>query len=65
MGENAYAFFNVITDYASNVKHLQARNTNDLQARCGEWLNLLPTETKKPNFSWEDEIIEYKFMLNQ
>ena len=63
MGENAYAFFNVITDYASNVKHLQARNTNDLQARCGEWLNLLPIETKKPNFSWEDEIDNYHFLL--
>ncbi len=27
--------------------------------------NLLALETKKPNFSWEKEVIEYKFMLNQ
>lgn len=59
MGENAYAFFNVITDFASNEKHLQARNTNDLQARCGDWLNLLPVEIKKPTFSWENEVGEH------
>ncbi len=59
MAENAYAFFNVITDYASNIKHLQARNTNELQARCGEWLNLLPTKIKKPAFSWEEEVSDH------
>jgi len=64
MGENAYSFFNVITDYASNTKHLQARNTHELQARCGTWLNLLPSEIIKPNFSWDNEVSEQKELIN-
>ena len=63
MGENAYAFFNVITDYASNIKHFQARSTNEMQVRCGTWLNLLPTEIIKPNFSWENEVSEQKDLI--
>jgi len=62
MGENAYAFFNVITDYASNVEHAQSRATHDSQAKCGTWLNLLPTEIIKPNFSWENELIDYNYL---
>jgi hypothetical protein len=63
MGENAYSFFNVITDYASNTKHLQARSTNEMQVRCGTWLNLLPSEIIKPNFSWENEVSEQKDLI--
>jgi hypothetical protein len=63
MGENAYAFFNVITDYASNIKHFQARSTNEMQVRCGTWLNLLPTEIKRNDFSWEKEVSEQKDLI--
>jgi len=38
MGETAYAFFNVITDYVSNNDKLQAGAINGLQANCGNWL---------------------------
>lgn len=64
MGESAYAFFNVITDYASNVQHLQARNTNEMQARCGKWLNLIGEQVSNPKFSWEEEVDDYKDLIS-
>lgn len=63
MGENAYAFYNVITDYASNTKHLQARTTNSMQIQCGKWLNLIEEQIAKPEFTWEAEIKDYNFLL--
>lgn len=64
MGETAYAFFNVITDYASNTDTLQAGVINGLQAKCGEWLNLISTEYVKPKFSWEEEIKGFDKLLD-
>lgn len=63
MGETAYAFFNVITDYASNNDNLQASAINGLQASCGNWLNLIPTEIIKPTFSWENEVTKHKDII--
>ncbi len=63
MGENAYTFFNVITDYASNENHLQARYINDLQSKCGKWLNIIGTRVADPKFSWEEEVKEYAYMM--
>ncbi|MEI8273168.1 MAG: DUF932 domain-containing protein [Paludibacter sp.] len=63
MGETAYAFFNVITDYASNNDKLQANAINGLQASCGSWLNLIPIEIIKPTFSWENEVIKHKDLI--
>lgn len=65
LGETAYAFFNVITDYASNNDKLQASAINGLQAKCGQWLSLIPTEFIKPTFSWENEVYNYQYLLNR
>ncbi|MEI6554237.1 MAG: DUF932 domain-containing protein [Paludibacter sp.] len=62
MGESAYAFFNVITDYASNVEHLQVRSTNEMQVRCGTWLNLIGEQVSNPKFSWEEEVEDYNYL---
>ena len=64
LGETAYAFFNVITDYASNNNTLQAGAINGLQAKCGQWLNIIGTEYAKPEFNWEEEIEQYHFLMN-
>lgn len=64
MGESAYAFFNVITDYASNVEHLQARSTNEMQAKCGTWLNLIGEQVSNPKFSWEEEVEDYSYLID-
>lgn len=64
MGETAYCFFNVITDYASNTKHLQARSTHELQAKCGTWLNLIGEQVSNPKFTWEEEIKEYDYLTD-
>ncbi len=64
MGETAYAFFNVITDYASNTDTIQAGAINGLQAKCGEWLNMIAVENSKPNFSWKEQINGYNELLD-
>lgn len=63
MGETAYTFFNVITDYASNNDKLPANAINGLQANCGNWLNLIQTEIIKPTFSWENEVTKHKDLI--
>ena len=65
MGETAYAFFNVITDYASNTKHLQARNTHELQVKCGTWLNLIGELVSNPMFTWEEYVGDYKLLIEK
>lgn len=62
-GENAYTFFNVITDYASNANHLQARYTNDLQTKCGSWLNQIGTKATDKKFSWDEEVKDYAYLI--
>ena len=65
MGETAYAFFNVITDYASNNDKLHANAINGLQASCGNWLNLIDSKVSEPKFSWEKEVVDYNYLLNR
>ena len=64
MGETAYAFFNVITDYASNNDKLQANAINGLQSSCGNWLNLIESKVSEPKFSWEKEIVDYNYLID-
>lgn len=64
MGETAYSFFNVITDYVSNTDTLQAGAINGLQAKCGQWLNMITVENSKPNFSWKEQINGYNELLD-
>ncbi len=63
MGETAYAFFNVITDYASNNDKPQANAINVLLANCGNWLNLIQTEIIKPTFSWNNEFENHSDLI--
>ncbi len=60
-GETAYAFFNVITDYASNFPHLQARSMHSMQGRCGNWLTEFCDKHYKKTIDWEIELPDYKF----
>jgi len=62
MGETAYAFFNVITDYASNNDKLQANAINGLQASCGNWLSIIQSKVSETMFSWEKEVKEYQYL---
>jgi len=59
LGETAYAFFNVITDYASNYPHKQARTTHDLQNRCGRWLSEFCRRNSNDEIDWEEELVSY------
>ncbi len=63
MGETAYAFFNVITDYASNNKKLQAGSINGLQTKCGMWVNSVGELVSKAGFNWEVEIKDYLYLM--
>ena len=65
MGETAYAFYNVITDYASNSNKLQASAINGLQAKCGMWINEIGELITKPNFKWEDEIKDFTYLMQE
>jgi hypothetical protein len=64
MGENAYSFFNVITDYSSNETHLQARTTHEMQSKCGKWLNLIGTQVNNSEFSWQKEVKDYSYLVS-
>lgn len=63
-GETAYAFFNVITDYASNNSQVNANSINGLQTKCGSWINQIDDLILKHGFNWDDEIKEYNYLLN-
>ena len=65
MGETAYAFYNVITDYASNSNKLQASAINGLQAKCGMWINEIGELITKHNFKWEDEIKDFTYLMQE
>lgn len=64
-GETAYAFFNVITDYASNTSQLQASAVSGLQTRCGMWINELGELVKRKDFSWGKEIEGYQDLIKK
>ena len=63
-GENAYSFFNVITDYASNEVHTQVRTKHEMQIKCGTWLNMIGGRVADPKFTWEDEVKDYKYLMS-
>jgi hypothetical protein len=53
LGENAYAVFNVITDFASHPpvnRHVQ-RDRHSLQRLAGRWLGSFPQRYREPGFS--------------
>ncbi len=64
-GETAYAFYNVITDYASNNERLQASAKNGLQTKCGMWVDQLGELVSKKDFTWEKEVEDFSYLLNQ
>lgn len=63
MGETAYAFFNVITDYASNNKKLQTSAINGLQTKCGLWVNQIGELVSKPDFQWDVEVKDFAYLM--
>jgi hypothetical protein len=63
MGETAYAFYNVISDYASNNGILQAGARNGLQQICGMWINHVGQLVAKSEFNWNHEIKNYEYLL--
>ena len=63
MGETAYAFYNVITDFASNNEKLQASAKNGLQTKCGMWINQVGDLVAKQGFKWEEEIKDFEYLL--
>lgn len=65
MGETAYAFYNVITHFASNNENLQASAKNGLQTKCGMWINQVGELVEKPGFKWEEEIKDFEYLLQQ
>lgn len=56
LGETAYAFFNAITDYASNFPHRQARTSHDMQNRCGKWLSEFCQRQHGRHIDWKVEL---------
>jgi hypothetical protein len=65
MGETAYAFYNVITHYASNNEKIQASAKNGLQTKCGMWINQVGELVTKHGFSWEEEIKDFEYLLQK
>lgn len=64
LGETAYSLLNVITDYVSNSNEVQAGAINGLQTKCGMWINEIGHLVTSPNFSWDEEIKDYTYLLN-
>ena len=65
LGENAYSFFNVITDYASNAEHIQARTKHEMQVKCGTWLNMIGGLVADIKFTWEEEVKAYEYLMSR
>ena len=55
LGENAYAVFNVITEFASSppANRLIHRDRHSMQRMTGSWLNAFTRECGEPNFHLE------------
>lgn len=53
LGENAYAVFNTITEFASHPPDNQCvhRDRNGFQRLAGTWINAFPEECRRPDFS--------------
>ena len=53
LGENAYAVFNAVTDFASHppVNRCVHRDRNSLQRLAGTWLTSFNNDCRKPDFS--------------
>lgn len=64
LGETAYAFYNVITDYASNNEILLPSARNGLQSICGVWINKVSQIADKPGFDWNNEIKDYEYLFH-
>jgi hypothetical protein len=62
--ETAYAFYNVITHYASNNNSVHVSAKNGLQRKCGIWLNSISAKVASPGFNWSNEIKGYEYLLN-
>lgn len=62
LGENAYAAFNVITDFASHPPDNRCvyRDRHSFQRLAGEWLNQFNRECRKPDFDLGKHIDEIK-----
>lgn len=64
-GNNAYALFNVVTDYASNQEENNKRmqlKIPTLQRRSGEWIKEFVVVANKEEFTWDkylDGFIKY------
>jgi hypothetical protein len=63
MGETAYAFYNVVTDFASNSGQLQASARNGLQTKCGLWINQVGELVAQSGFNWEKEVEDYSYLM--
>ena len=63
MGETAYAFFNVITDYASNSEQLPANTIHGNQRKCGNWLKEFVARVNNDDINWNDEVIGFENWL--
>jgi hypothetical protein len=63
LGENAYAVFNAITDFASHppVNRLLQRERHSLQRRAGQWLTDFSQTCRAPGF----KVSEYVDELNK
>ena len=53
LGENAYAAFNIITEFASHppVNRCVHRDRHSFQRLAGTWLSTFGEECRKPGFS--------------
>jgi hypothetical protein len=53
LGENAYAVFNAVTEFASHppANHCVHRDRHSLQRLAGSWLNAFTQQCRKPDFA--------------
>ena len=60
LGENAYAVFNAVTEFASHppVNRCVHRDGHSLQRLAGAWLSAFSPECRKPEFSLADYLKE-------
>ncbi|HQM80512.1 MAG TPA: DUF932 domain-containing protein [Syntrophorhabdaceae bacterium] len=62
-GMNAYAVFNIITDFCSNVAKDNRRDIiriHGSQKRTGKWLEDFPGIYKSADFSWDSYLADYR-----
>ena len=60
LGENAYAAFKAVTEFASHPPENRCvhRDRHSLQCLAGSWLTSFTTESRKPGFRLDDYLIE-------